>query len=86
MYSDPERAYELLDEKYRMKKFGNIENFKEYINNLNYTTYKVDKYYVDDKVNYTIYGVYDKNGNLFIFKTEGVMKYTVYLDDYTVEI
>ena len=26
------------------------------------------------------------NGNIYIFKTKGVMQYTVYLDDYTVEI
>ena len=30
--------------------------------------------------------VYDNNGNFFAFKTKGVMQYSVYLDDYTVEI
>lgn len=86
MYSDTERAYQLLDEKYRKEKFGDIENFKNYIKTLNYSTYKVNKFYVDEKGGYKIYGVYDTNGNLFIFKTNGVMQYTVYLDDYTVEI
>ena len=86
MYSDIERAYELLDIEYKEKKFNNIENFREYVNNLTYYSYKLDRFYVDNDGEYTIYGAYDTNGNIFIFKSNGVMQYTVYLDDYTVEI
>lgn len=86
MYSDQERAYELLDKEYREKRFGNLEVFKEYVNSLTYSNYKLDRFYVDTKGKYIIYGAIDTNGNIFIFKTNGVMQYTVYLDDYTVEI
>ncbi len=86
MYSNIDRAYNLLDEEYRIKKFGNITNYENYVRTLLNTTHELDKFYVDSVDGYKIYGAYDTNGNLFIFKTKGVMQYTVYLDDYTVEI
>lgn len=85
-YYNIEGAYELLDAEYREKKFGSLDNFKNYIystTNLNYNLYEYYKIVNDD---YIIFGVYDEKGNLFIFKTNGVMQYSVYLDDYTVEI
>lgn len=85
MYSDVEKAYNLLDESYRNKKFGSLDNYKIYIKNLS-SSHKVDSFYIDDIHKNKIYGVYDTSGNIFIFKTNGVMQYTVYLDDYTVEI
>ena len=86
MYSDIERAYELLDKEYREKKFGNLNSFEEYVNSLTYSNYKLDRFSVNPKGKYTIFVAYDINGNIFIFKTNGIMQYTVYLDDYTVEI
>lgn len=86
MFSDPEEAYGLLDEEYKEKKFGNYDNFKNYIYSLNYPSFTMDRYFVKTKKENTIYGVYDTNDNLFIFKARGVMQYKVYLDDYTVEI
>jgi len=86
MFYDTEKAYNLLDENYRNKKFANYETFKNYINSLPYSSYSLLKYYKKEKQGYIIFGVYDKNNNLFIFKTNGVMQYSVYLDDYTVEI
>lgn len=86
MYYNVEKAYNSLDEEYRNKKFGNIDNYKNYVNSLTYATYDMVKYYKHDSDGYIIFGVYDKNGNFFAFKTKGVMQYIVYLDDYTVEI
>lgn len=86
MYFDIEYAYSLLDEEYRNAKFGSLDSYKNYVYSLTYSTYQMDRYYKTSKDGYLIFGVYDKNGNLFIFKTKGVMQYTVYLDDYTVEI
>lgn len=86
MFLDTEYAYTLLDEEYKTKKFGSYENFENYVNALEYSSYNLLKYYKKEKKGYTIFGVYDKNNNLFIFKTNGVMQYSVYLDDYTVEI
>ena len=81
-----DKAYDLLDDKYKQEKFGNIENYKRYVNNLKYTSYTLTRYYKQQKNDTIIFGVYDNNDNLFIFKTNGVMQYKVYLDDYTVEI
>ena len=70
----------------REKKFVDLNSYINYVNSLNYSTYELSQYYVDNKGGNKIFGVYDNNGNLFVFKTNGVMQYTVYLDDYTVEI
>lgn len=86
LFTDTEFAYNLLDEEYKNKKFGSYESFQNYVNSLPESGYNLLKYYKKDKKGYTIFGVYDKNDNLFIFKTKGVMQYSVYLDDYTVEI
>lgn len=86
MHVNPEKAYNLLDVEYRNKKFNTLDNYKNYINSLMYSTYELDRFYVESKDGYKIYGLYDTNGNMYIFKTKGVMQYTVYLDDYTVEI
>lgn len=86
MFSDVEKAYDLLDKKYRENKFGNLDSFKRYVDNLDYSTYVLSRYYKKDIDGYIIFGVYDRNGNFFAFKTKGVLQYTVYLDDSTVEI
>ena len=86
MYYDVETAYNLLDEEYRNKKFGGIENYKKYINSLPNSNYKLSTYYRYEKKGYIIFGVTDQNSNMYIFKTKGVMQYKVFLDDSTVEI
>lgn len=86
MYYDTQLAYNSLDVDYRTKKFGSLESYKTYVASLKYPTYTMSKYYKKEKEGFIIFGVYDTNGNLFVFKTNGVMQYNVYLDDYTVEI
>ena len=86
MYSDTDAAYELLDKEYRDKKFGSLNKYKIYVNSLNYSTHTMSRYYKKENNGYIIFGVYDNNNNFFAFKTKGVMQYSVYLDDYTVEI
>ena len=86
MFYDTKKAYNLLDEEYRTKKFGTLENFENYVDSLEYSTYVLARYYKKDINGYIIFGVYDKNGNFFAFKTKGVLQYTVYLDENTVEI
>ena len=86
MYTDMESAYNLLDEDYKVKKFVDFSGYVNYVNSLPQQKYEVDRYYVDTHEDYRLYWVYDKNDNLFVFKAYGVMQYTVYLDDFTVEI
>ena len=84
MYIDLEGSYLLLDSEYRNAKFGSVDSYIKYMNTLEFG--KVEKYYKHEKDDYIIYGVYDNYNNLYIFKTKGVMQYSVYLDDYTIEI
>ena len=86
MFYNVEKAYNLLNEEYRNKKFGSLQNYKNYVNNLKFSKFKISRYYKKSVDEYLIFGVYDQNGNFFAFKTNGVMQYTVYLDENTVEI
>ena len=86
MSFDTKTAYELLDTKYREKKFNSISDFSSYINNLRNQKIRMKKYIKYSIGKYTIFKVYDENDNLFVFKTNGVMQYRVYLDDSTVEV
>lgn len=86
MYYDTKKAYELLDIEYRNKKFGKYENYISYLNNLSPSSHKLERYYKTTKNGVITFGVYDDQGLFYAFKTTGVLQYTVYLDDYTVEI
>lgn len=82
---DINSAYLKLDEEYRKEKLSNIDLFKARINKYNIVNAHAKKYDIINKNDYVIYVVYDENDNYYAFKTNGVMQYTVYLDD-TVEI
>lgn len=84
VYTDIEKSYMLLNEEYRNKKFNNLEEYKNFINNL--SVGKIEKYYTQGKNNSKIYAIYDSNNNFYAFETKGVMQYSVYLDDYTIDI
>lgn len=86
MSFDIQKAYDLLDTKYREKKFNSITDFSKYIKDLKNQKIKMKKYIKYHIGKYTIFKVYDENNNLFVFKTNGVMQYRVYLDDSTVEV
>jgi len=84
IYTDDNYSYQLLNEEYRNLKFGSVESFINYFDRMDLNDLVMDKYSVNgDK---TIYTVYTKNNNKFIFKVNSVMEFEVYLDDYTVEI
>lgn len=82
-----EKAYQLLDARYKEERFNSLENFeqyieknKEYIINSSLKTYKRTNY-----DNYNLYTLKDQYGNTYILKETAVMEYTVQLDDYTIE-
>lgn len=83
-----ELAYSKLDENYRKEKFGNINNFKNYLktNTAKIVTMSVEKYQKSKTDNYTQYVCVDQNENYYIFKETAVMDYTVILDTYTVDL
>lgn len=84
---DAEKAYDLLDEEYKEKRFGNIDNFIEYIN-LKKNTLEditVQKYSIDTKDDYEQYTIVDTNNNYYIIEEYSVMDFKMILDTYTIE-
>ena len=89
MIADIEYAYSLLNENYRVKRFGNVGEFSNYVNKmLSLSTYtmEVETYKVVNSNGSKFFDVYDMDGNHYIFKEKSIMDYEVYLDNYTVEI
>lgn len=88
MKNDIDKLFNTLDEKYREKKFGNIEEFKKYINDNRTALSKavLSKYEVKNKNNYNEYICVDEDGRYYIFKATAAMKYTLFLDTYTADL
>ena len=82
IYYDIDNSYALLNIKYRVSKFGSVDKYKEYLNSLDLSN-DISKFAVYKKGKDRYYDIYDKNGNRFIFITNGVMQYEVLFDDYT---
>ena len=89
MISNVDLSYELLNEKYRNAKFGSIDKYKEYLNNIiSLSTYSstVEVYKVIYSDGDKYFDVYDTDGYHYIFKENSIMNYEVYLDNYTIKI
>lgn len=85
----PEKMYELLDEEYKNAKFGNIDEFKKYIekNRTKIQMVMLDKYQVITDNNEIQYICVDQNKNYYIFKQNEIFQdYTVILDTYTIDL
>ena len=84
MLDDPESAYNVLDNDYKQKRFGTLEDYKKYIQDnseklksINMSGYTVDYYYAPD---YTVYTCKDQDGNTYTFKVTAVMQYSLILN------
>lgn len=83
----PELMYQYLNEDYRNKRFGDVEEFKKYTqNNLEeIKRISLNKYMVNTYNDYKEYVAKDQFGNIYVFKEKDSLEYTVELDDYTIE-
>ena len=83
-----QNAYELLDEKYAKKRFSSQEDFKQYINNKQeqIKSAYVTRYQINEYDTYTQYICIDQFGNYYIFNETAIMKYSVILDTYTIDL
>lgn len=81
-------AYNKLDEEYRKKRFGNINEFKNYLklNTKTHVTMSAEQYKKSKENDYTQYVLIDNLGNYYIFRETAVMDYTVILDTYTIDL
>ena len=85
---DTENAYQMLEETYREKKFGDLEEYKRYVQN-NYDNIKnsvVNQYQVVEYDDIKEYVCLDQNSNYYIFDILADGNYKVYLDTYTIDL
>lgn len=84
---DIDKAYELLDEEYRNQKFGDLNTFKQYIinNKEKIDTLYLYQYYTNQEKEYTQYVIKLTTFNNYTFNEKGVMNFSIFLDDYTVD-
>lgn len=86
MLFDRDGAYKLLNEDYRNKRFGSLEEFNNYLDSfVSEALYSnnVDKYSVNYINGKKVFNIYDESGNQYIIKENSIMNYEVYLDEYT---
>ncbi len=81
-----QKGYELLDEEYRTKRFGDLTTFDLYIEETAEELYnaKIQEYIINECDEYTQYICKDQYGNEYIFNAYGIAKYSVMLDTYTI--
>ena len=87
---DAREAYELLDENYREKRFGNLENYLNYIKEykniiINDKLQKYTAKYFEDEDQYQ-YVCLDINNKYFIINEKKLLDYSILLDEYTIDI
>ena len=81
------KAYELLDEQYKTKRFGSVEEYNRYIgkNREFFQMSQVAKYQTTNEHGRKQYVCQDKYQNLYIFDAEDILDFDVTLDTYTLE-
>lgn len=82
---DVEKAYESINEEFKNNKFGNLAEYKKYLEN-NLQTIEVDKYATDKTTDFTQYVCVTSKGKYFVINETAPMKYSVMLDPYTVNL
>ncbi len=87
MLYNKEQAYDLFDEEYRNKRFGDYDTFSKYVdNNLKeIAETSFEQYLVNTYDGYKEYVCKDQYENLYIFNETAVMDVTMQLDTYTLE-
>lgn len=82
----PEVAYNLLDKEYRDKRFGSLENYKNYIeeNKEESNTAYLKQYLVNNRKDDVQYVGRDQYGRPYVFNVKTPNDYTIWLDTYTI--
>lgn len=87
MLSRPEISYSYLDEEYKTKRFGTLDNYLKYIseNEAHILKMAIKGYEVKRLGDTAQYMCKDQYENYYLFDVEKVLDYRVFLDIYTVE-
>ena len=88
LLTNPEKAYSLIDEKYKTLRFENYDNFNQYIqNNLTeFETMELSKFQINYIDGITQYVAYSNIEDYYIFTINDIMNFTLVLDQYIVDI
>ena len=83
----PDLAYEFLDNEYKEKRYGTLENYERHIqeNLEDIKAIKLEKYGVDRQEDYNEYICQDTYGKIYIFNVKNPMELSIQLDVYTIE-
>ncbi len=81
------KAYDMLEQEYREKRFDKYSKFQDYIKKRseNLKQARVAGYSVKEEENSKVYTVVDQDGMVYIFNQKSIMNFTVQMDDYTLE-
>ena len=85
--ADPQITFNMMTEEYRNKRFGTLDNYKQYIKD-NYEEIVgiyANKYLTNNTEQTIQYVIKDQYENLYIFDVESTMDYTIKLDTYTLD-
>lgn len=84
--NNSQKAFLLLDEEYREKRFNNSqESYVKYLKNVDIVNVFPEKYMCDVYDDYKEYICIDKNGIYYIFKVVAPMEFKLKLDTYTIQ-
>ena len=88
LLSDSELAYNYLNKEYKELRFGDMEEFKKYIEKNKKVIEKIrlEKYEVDYSQDDFRYICMDQFENIYIFDEKDVLDYSVMLDIYTIDV
>lgn len=87
IFNNTEKAYNLLIESYRNKRFPTKSEFGKYISEKQNELADIElvEYNAEESSSYTIYKGTDENGNYYYIKETSYMEYTIILDSYTMQ-
>ena len=88
MLENAEEAYNLLDEEYRSKRFGNVENFIQYVddNRENIESSQIVQYQSKQYDDYKQYVSQNLDNTNWIIRETSPRNYKVILDTYTIDL
>ncbi len=86
--NDYEKAYSMLDEKYKGIRFPTIESYKKYIEEMQdiLKNSVISKYNFEEKEEYREYILVDNFNNSYTIRATGVKEYKILLDNYTIKV
>lgn len=87
IFNNTEKAYNLLDEEYRNKRFGDKNKFAQFLNEKQnqLRNIEITQFGIDEGDDYTVYKGTDEYGNYYHIIETAYMEYTIILDNYTMQ-